>query len=534
MGCFLVAYSSGNELHTRSDIAGKPHTELFSSGHADVLSQDAKEVDKWEPAKEQPPPPANGREGKATFRGESPSPTSTREGGGNDTVERSSTSPTRAKEAKDTTKKPTYLTGNGEGKSTAEKHTTLPTSTFQLVQQNKHDNTEPLAPPLSWEEILENKLALHKTKRNSVIDEDAPYQTEDYNGMTLENVLSAVATIWEALRVQGMTYAFAGNDVLDTEFREVVRTSKFRGLGVVGKNETRFIMPMFFSAAEKDIKEYHEGLREKRTSRKEAKTEKEKKAADNICVREPFGHILLAIAEKDPAKPERVHIEIRDSRPGTTHSTVIRDRAKEAAATWLGMDVDAIFTDVNVVRQPKTIHTCGLFTILNAWAVMLGIPLLKGEQRRKKRQNTVFLDAALEVVNLALAGFMDSKTIQAFLNVYGYSEAQGVDSETTYTVEAVRMSYEELECKLQEEKTKCDEPHSKSSTNFVHSSDSAGLRKAVSNSKAQHFMELVSGVTLEQAEDFLKTASGDLDKAVIEFTKCRSSVNDGSAGAKGF
>lgn len=457
---------------------------------------------------------------------------SAQEGGDNDTAERrSSPSPASAKEVKDTAKEPTHLLGDGEEKSTAEKPTILQTGTNQ---QDINDTAEPVELLSSWEEILETNVALHRAKRNSFSDGSAAYQIEGYDCMTLENVLSAVATIWEALRSQGAIYAFAGNEVLDTEFRGVVQTSSFEGSGVVGGEENKFIMPLYFSAEEEDTEKYHKGLREKRAKQKGAKTESEKKMADEIMVPEPLGHILLAVAEKGSAQPERVHIEIRDSRPGTTHATQIRERARAAAGIWLGMDVDPIITNVKVVRQPLKIHTCGMFTILNAWAVMLGIPLLKHEQRRKKRHNIGFLEAALEIVNLALAGFMDTETIQAFLNVYGYSEEQDVGIKTTYAVDAVKMSYERLERKLQEEKTKRggDDPRSKSSTNPAHSPGSTGLQKAVSDSKIQHFMQLVSDATLEQAEYFLEIASGDLDKAVMEFTKHRSSLDDGSAGAR--
>ncbi len=70
-------------------------------------------------------------------------------------------------------------------------------------------------------------------------------------------------------------------------------------------------------------------------------------------------------------------------------------------------------------------HSCGLYTILNAWALILGIPIQHQDLWTPGRNaHERFVKAGLEIVNLAMTGFISSRTIQAFMNVRGYSEEQ--------------------------------------------------------------------------------------------------------------
>lgn len=85
---------------------------------------------------------------------------------------------------------------------------------------------------------------------------------------------------------------------------------------------------------------------------------------------------------------------------------------------------------------------------------MLDIPLLKDRQSRKKTDGKEFLQAALEIVNLALFGFINSETIQALLNIYGYPEPQDVNSRTNLTIHAVRMDTRRLRKYLRQQKSR--------------------------------------------------------------------------------
>lgn len=378
---------------------------------------------------------------------------------------------------------------------------------------------------------MNDGLRRHREKRDT-INGNTPRQIKNYQGMVFEQVLPAVAAIREALRDQGMTYAFAGDEVLDSGYSHVVVESS----GVVGGKENTFIMPLFFRPEDKHLDKNYENRQKKRKKQQEAKTESEKQKADDIPVSEPLGHILLAVAKNGSPKAKSIQIEIRDSRQGTVDLGDIHERAREVAAIWSGMNVDPVFVDVKVVQQPHRSNACGLLTILNAWAVMLDIPLRADDQRliKPKRNDREFLRLALEIVNLALAGFIDSRTIQAFLNVYGYSEDQGVDFQPNHIIEAVKMDPTRLRQLLHEQESKdaVENLHGPSSSqDSAHSSGSAYLKTAVFESTVQHFMDQAPEATLELAESYVADANGDLDQALTAFG-IQLSQTDGPAGSK--
>ncbi|KAL8957704.1 MAG: hypothetical protein Q9183_005985, partial [Haloplaca sp. 2 TL-2023] len=93
------------------------------------------------------------------------------------------------------------------------------------------------------------------------------------------------------------------------------------------------------------------------------------------------------------------------------------------------------FQIINVPNQESP-SSCGVHTILNAWTTMLGLPRHDLEERffqppfaarrvdsvRRAREEGVFMELALDMVNLAMAGEMDLRTIEAFLNWTGFCE----------------------------------------------------------------------------------------------------------------
>ena len=85
-------------------------------------------------------------------------------------------------------------------------------------------------------------------------------------------------------------------------------------------------------------------------------------------------------------------------------------------------------------------NQCGLYTVLNAWANMLGIQIVKKTKLQLPKGKTLdnFHRKGTMFVNLALAGHMDTRTIQAFLKVYGYSKGQS-RSKLVEDVQAVKM-----------------------------------------------------------------------------------------------
>lgn len=61
-------------------------------------------------------------------------------------------------------------------------------------------------------------------------------------------------------------------------------------------------------------------------------------------------------------------------------------------------------------------HACGLHTISIIRELLLGIRVYKQEARGGSLGEREFVTLGAEIVNLAIVGYMDSLTIQAFLN----------------------------------------------------------------------------------------------------------------------
>ncbi len=218
--------------------------------------------------------------------------------------------------------------------------------------------------------------------------------------------------MWLALRRQGTIYAYGETDVL----------TGMPGYSSVIGRPSNFMMPLFVHDPNKI---------QKKSSKKGKKTTKSDEEIN--------GHILFAVAEltqpkadKLPTDNREVNLHFYDSCTGLFRNDEPHKEARRVVCKsgWLPDDLlgrreSAIrfnMSDISVPRQEGT-NTCGVATILNAWAVMLGIPIQAAPQRRYARKRN-FPDRALEIINLALAGCMDSETIQAFMNVYGYSTPQ--------------------------------------------------------------------------------------------------------------
>ena len=300
------------------------------------------------------------------------------------------------------------------------------------------------ASPKTWQHSLDQRLAFNitesvNTRRNT---NDALKNASIIRGcsdLADYEVVLGIAPIWEGIKRLGrpdFDFAYAEMDIFAPGGPQ-------EKIGAVG-GWSRFIMPLYFSEVDP----------------KELENQGKGKAKNH-----PVGHLLLCVAElvdvtEACERPTMtVQLEILDSRPGTVHEDDILREAKSKirVSRWLGRRgrrarVKYKLIVRNVPHQVGN-NACGLFTILNAWAYMLGIPIHPGRFRRGRDETTlddetdsIFLSLGLEMVNLALKGFMDSATIQAFFQVYGYSVEQRFGDPTRAAVEvhAIGMNMDKL------------------------------------------------------------------------------------------
>ncbi|KAL8869310.1 MAG: hypothetical protein Q9174_004365 [Haloplaca sp. 1 TL-2023] len=128
------------------------------------------------------------------------------------------------------------------------------------------------------------------------------------------------------------------------------------------------------------------------------------------------------------------------------------------------MDVDPSYTsELQPCVQQRSTNSCGIHTILNAWVRILGLPPLLGEQRsvyparaalyaNDDDEEDKFILGALELVNLALSGHLDARTVQAFLNFWGFVQLQDPAGELVAEVKTMRMTEDVLTAVMNEQR----------------------------------------------------------------------------------
>ncbi|CAD6576699.1 MAG: hypothetical protein ASARMPREDX12_007977 [Alectoria sarmentosa] len=301
-----------------------------------------------------------------------------------------------------------------------------------------------LPPPRTWPHGLVQGLAYHKAlkAKNARNTKDARKDASTIghpSNMADYDVILGIAPIWEGLKRLGRAdadFTYAGMDLFSPGGGQ-------RGVRAVGR-WSRFIMPLFFS------------------SMKAETLEDQGRGKERI---QHAGHLLLCVAELVDQQPMTVQIQIFDSRVGTVTPEQVAVKAQSIInlSGWLGVDESRTRVIYRIpiwkrVPQQVGVNTCGLHVIFNAWATMLGIPIHPNIFRRGRSSENEydatdhrFLTLGLGIVNLALEGFMDSATIQAFFNSYGYSAEQrfGDPARSVIPVNAVGMNQDKFRRTLQ-------------------------------------------------------------------------------------
>ena len=280
-----------------------------------------------------------------------------------------------------------------------------------VKEQEREHQRVPSVHAKSWEgrltryEARWTKLKLENRANNG----NAPTQIRSISGLAPEDVVIAIASIWEGVNRdtaenkrtgRAIAYAYAGCDILAPSGTAEVQVT---GVGVVGKRK-EFIIPILNQSAK---------------------------------------HLFLAIAtvvdtdfnKKKKSGRCRVSLLIMDSRPNTIsrHEMWAQSMALIHSSGWLGarnIRPHCDLSTVNFMSVPhqEGIDACGFYVILNAWAHLLRIITHNQLRRRGSTSATAFLSQGLRIVNLVLAGFMDARTIQAFMNAHGYSTDQSPDN----------------------------------------------------------------------------------------------------------
>ena len=286
------------------------------------------------------------------------------------------------------------------------------------------------------------------------------------HGMAIDHVSCAIASFWAPL---GTRFGFGHANVFDIRNREAqmaLRTT------ACGQHEERFIMPLHFADARQqrvvDQLGTENGKKKGKAMRKDkgkGKTNRSKPinksqmptatgskptSTNDMTVTstrsqtsssqsssdetEGMGHILLVVGSKilsGKANPDRVGLQIWDSSPGHVDKKRIEEVATSVVqySGWMGQDVQSRVWDIgpNLVIKSRKFESCpdqgarslhcGLYAVLNAWALMLNVTVTKLKNLKLPDDQSLrdFHRIGVMMLNLAVAGCMDTVTVQVGL-----------------------------------------------------------------------------------------------------------------------
>ena len=369
-----------------------------------------------------------------------------------------------------------------------------------------------------------NRNLRHRLTNNPITQIRSPLDMED------DLVVLGVASIWEGLRAAGFQYAFGTCDTFRANRTEA---TKIEGLTAVLRPHP-LIMPLLFNMEMPDTPDNATTKDVNKVKSPPGSMRPPPRPKGRTRRHDPIGHHLLAVAERISLENDKVKISIFDSRPGTVPLEDIHEAANGLVrhTGWMGVDSHGNPATVwpefvhEVITTPSQQggNTCGFYLIFNAWAKMLGIPINPYAGRVPGTTPwRAFRSAGLEMINLALAGCMDSGTIQAFLNLHGYSVSQDPTDPTVHVVHmnAAAMDSLQLEdimTKLRAVEVKRVQDFEGASVSFPHAA-SASVPEADSQSFPEtDMLSMVRlGLTHEEAYAHLVDAAGSLEVAKSVF-----------------
>ncbi|KAL8826739.1 MAG: hypothetical protein Q9170_007290 [Blastenia crenularia] len=303
----------------------------------------------------------------------------------------------------------------------------------------------------TWQRIWTDRINLYGQDASNDPNRDRFYVIKGVSDLEADEVVWGIATVWQTLRDQERFFAFndwngyhiARGDMTDAKGFQMPVMAAIHG-------SSDLLIPLlldgkFESPPNSANKKANEDPTTEKSTTPPTEQDKNEFKGHN-------GHILFAVARS--REENKVNVVIMDSLPGTYALRRIREsiRRTVCAIGWKAHNNKGLACppeyeprmteEVLKVPFQEYINTCGIYAILNAWVYMLGLPALKRHRRlyypERGEANDDwrdFLVQARRVINLALAGYVDLRTIRAFLNYFGYCQLENPDESKTYSEE---------------------------------------------------------------------------------------------------
>lgn len=308
----------------------------------------------------------------------------------------------------------------------------------------------------SWTEVYLCEMSKFISQQNYLLDcpsLEAPHQIVGSMDSTDADVCCAIASL--AMALQGDTSFAFGTPALYS----MSRYNAEHGMAPMF-SQGSFIIPVLFNKEMRPVQSDSEDPPRPFKRRKAGCPEDVAKKPGNHAAKElptgmgkenwagGVGHFVLAVAER--LKAAKVKILFMNSGPEYVTRDEIRRTARAIICHSGWMTEQPIFSGesdnwCDVIHQQEG-NTCGVHTILNAWAYMLKVNLGKTAPLTAK-----FYETARVFINLCLTGCINVATIKAFFHQFHLAKEAGVvDSSdqrlTVFMNEQVLVSFMENFC----------------------------------------------------------------------------------------
>ena len=316
---------------------------------------------------------------------------------------------------------------------------------------------------LEWQRIFAERMQSHRDERER--DErwkryigwengpsTSPCPIHQFTGQAKlegEDVVLSIASLWQAMRSEHDDSAFSSYNLFQVCHLYPSDAEAFAfpiSSAVGGHNSKHLIIPIIAGKNDQASRSSEGHYSAGQNTREPSPTETRTQATDpNQWIGED-SHILLAIATRptDPDDPN-IQYEIFDSCPGYLKPATIERAVQNTVnrSGWLARDAEGFAcappnNKPIMIQTPRhvpaqvSINSCGIHAILNAWVHILKLAPVNSTGRCGSDEDFTafdpreieFIENAAEMINLALAGHMDTLTIRAFVMGWGYCQVQ--------------------------------------------------------------------------------------------------------------
>ncbi|KAL8726135.1 MAG: hypothetical protein Q9166_006892 [cf. Caloplaca sp. 2 TL-2023] len=321
-----------------------------------------------------------------------------------------------------------------------------------------------------WNEGMKrHRAAVPARDPDPKMDEKQSHFLKSYAMLPGDSVLFAIASVWRTMK-EAKHQCFSLNSF---SMYQLARWKK-RGdqtkiaPAILGPND--LLIPMTFDTHyQSPPNSGNKDALEKGASTEGPPPKQDKPEGDGQYVGKG-GHTILVVARR--TTEDSLSIRIMDSCPRVVDRFRIINSVRRTIQFigWLGgMDDHGLAVELpnvpnievdelDVVFQ-RSADSCGVHAILNAWIHMIGLPALNQMDRIPiirtsdgKAEEARFMNSAVEIINLAMAGYMDLRTIQAFFNHFGFCQLQDPEIDCVDEDRTTMMQSSELNRILGEER----------------------------------------------------------------------------------